>query len=241
MTAADPEARFTHVIDQPSWDLTTGTPTANAFDCVEGTFGASVGINVCGNFFYGPNSTFESTATWGPGTAAVRTLGGDDSSLGPIHSIADHTAEPDDNALYPGCYVAYGGTDGEGKAWRWVFLEHNLADPDGSPGASICIDRDGDGTFDGAEDLPYDPMDTVDTDRDGLGDNREAAYGTDPNNPDTDGDGVLDTYEILVSGSDPTSTDPVNVGPLPGDADLNNDGQIDVSDLLEMQQILTGE
>ena len=238
MTAnAVAETRFTHVVDQLAWDLSTGTPSATAFDCVEGTFGPTVGINVCGNYFFGPNSTFESTSSWGPGTATSRTLGGDDSDLGPIHSLTDYTADPADNALYPGCYVAFGGTDVEGKAWRWVFLQENLA----NPGGAICHDRDGDGTFDGAEDLPYDPLDTVDADGDGLGANREAAAGTDPNNPDSDGDGVTDAYEVLVSATDPNSADPVNVGPIPppqNNGDIDGDGLVDIADLLEMQQIL---
>jgi hypothetical protein len=66
-----------------------GAPTALATDfaCLEGNFGATVGASICGNYSFGANFANESTATWGPGTAAAKTIGGDDVNFGPIQAI----------------------------------------------------------------------------------------------------------------------------------------------------------
>lgn len=56
--------------------------TATTFACVEGNFGSNVGANICGNYGYGGNFLDNSTATWGPGTAFARTIGGDDIPYG---------------------------------------------------------------------------------------------------------------------------------------------------------------
>lgn len=65
------------------------TASATSFSCVEGNFGGGVGASLCGNYHFGANFANESTAAWGPGTAASRTLGGDDGAIGPVVSIAD--------------------------------------------------------------------------------------------------------------------------------------------------------
>jgi hypothetical protein len=65
-----------------------GAASAATFTCTEGNFGAGVGASICGNYTLGANFTNESTTTWGPGTAASRTLGGDDSSAGAQQTIA---------------------------------------------------------------------------------------------------------------------------------------------------------
>jgi hypothetical protein len=62
--------------------------SADTFSCVEGNFGANVGASICGNYVLGGNFTNDSTTTWGPGTAASRTIGGDDAASGPQQTIA---------------------------------------------------------------------------------------------------------------------------------------------------------
>jgi hypothetical protein len=55
------------------------TFSVTSFECIEGTFGANVGVHVCGNYSFGDNFINESTVDYStvPGT---RTLGGDDVS-----------------------------------------------------------------------------------------------------------------------------------------------------------------
>ncbi|MBL8200635.1 MAG: VPLPA-CTERM sorting domain-containing protein [Chromatiales bacterium] len=62
--------------------------TASSYVCTEGNFGAGVGASICGNYLLGANFLNESTTTWGPGTAASRTLGGDDIAAGPQQTIS---------------------------------------------------------------------------------------------------------------------------------------------------------
>lgn len=61
--------------------------TATSFECVEGNFGASLALSLCGNYSFGGNAINESTVTWGPGTSTARVLGGDDTSNYPEQSI----------------------------------------------------------------------------------------------------------------------------------------------------------
>jgi hypothetical protein len=61
--------------------------SATTYTCAEGNFGGNVGASLCGNYNFGANFANESTATWGPGTATARTVGGDDMSLGAQQSI----------------------------------------------------------------------------------------------------------------------------------------------------------
>lgn len=65
----------------------TGTASATAYTCVEGTFLAGVGANGCGGYNLGTNFTDESTTVWS-GTSVSQTLGGDDYTTGTIHTIA---------------------------------------------------------------------------------------------------------------------------------------------------------
>lgn len=62
--------------------------TASSYTCTEGNFGVTVAASLCGNYNFGANYANESTASWGPGTAIARTIGGDDMALGPQQSIA---------------------------------------------------------------------------------------------------------------------------------------------------------
>ena len=61
---------------------------ASTYLCTEGNFGGNVGASLCGNYNFGGNFLNESSTTWGPGTAAARTTGGDDMAIGAQQSIA---------------------------------------------------------------------------------------------------------------------------------------------------------
>jgi len=67
-----------------------GAAAATSYACAEGNFGATVGASICGNYNFGANFINESAATWGPGMAVARTLGGDDVALGPQQSVAQY-------------------------------------------------------------------------------------------------------------------------------------------------------
>ncbi len=62
--------------------------SAATFVCSEGNFGGNVGANICGNYSLGGNFLNDSTATWGPGTAFARTMGGDDIPFGLQQNLA---------------------------------------------------------------------------------------------------------------------------------------------------------
>lgn len=68
-----------------------GAATATSYNCTEGNFGSTVGANLCGNYDFGANFLSESTATWGPGTAVFRSIGGDDLIAGPQQAIAQYS------------------------------------------------------------------------------------------------------------------------------------------------------
>ncbi|GMW08211.1 MAG: hypothetical protein AMXMBFR8_30070 [Nevskiales bacterium] len=61
--------------------------SAATYACTEGNFGGTVGASLCGNYSFGANFANDSTATWGPGTAFARTIGGDDMDIGPQQSL----------------------------------------------------------------------------------------------------------------------------------------------------------
>ncbi len=56
--------------------------SATSFACIEGFFGSGVGASLCANYSFGTNGADESTASWGPGLAYSRTIGGDDTIAG---------------------------------------------------------------------------------------------------------------------------------------------------------------
>jgi hypothetical protein len=64
-----------------------GVAQAATYACVEGNFGSGVGASICGNYNFGANFLNESTTSWGPGTAASKTIGGDDISVGPQQTV----------------------------------------------------------------------------------------------------------------------------------------------------------
>ena len=67
-------------------------------------------------------------------------------------------------------------------------------------------------------------VDFLDSDSDGLADIYENIIGTDVNNSDTDDDGLTDHTEVYMTGTDPTKYDSVTEGVSDFDADNDNDG-----------------
>jgi hypothetical protein len=99
-------------------------------------------------------------------------------------------------------------------------------------------DTDGDGLADGAGgkvatgDIPG----AVDLDLDGFADG-EQDYSTDPLLEDSDGDSFGDGVEV-TNGSDPLDDTSF---PIVADGDLNDDGLVNVVDVLLAQRIVTGQ
>ena len=61
-----------------SMDMSTGTASATAYSCLEGTFFPGIGASGCGGYTFEGNFVDDSNSIWGPGTAFSQTLGGDD-------------------------------------------------------------------------------------------------------------------------------------------------------------------
>jgi hypothetical protein len=125
-------------------------------------------------------------------------------------------------------------------------------------------DIDGDGLTNTEEASQGTDPYVADTDGDGLLDGEEVnTHGTNPLLPDTDGDGLTDGQEVSLYGTDPLASDKGDVAPLgapdgivnvadalvlrrfvmgeiPPDArdsvlgDMNNDGQLNIADVLLM-------
>jgi hypothetical protein len=126
----------------------------------------------------------------------------------------------------------------------------NQADLDSDGTGDACdTDIDGDGTLNTNDAFPNDPAETTDTDNDGIGNNAdtdddndglsdidEAGLGTNPLLVDTDGDTYSDSEEV-TAGTNPLDQ---NSYPVTADGDLNNDGIVDVVDILFGQQVLMG-
>ena len=108
-------------------DLNIDTSTSSAggtaaYACLEGTFLAGVANNGCGGYAWGTNGIDESSVSYGPGLAASRTLGGDDTPAGVLRTIAafDYGLEGVTgtglalgDAVYIGTGIALGSTGGE--------------------------------------------------------------------------------------------------------------------------------
>jgi hypothetical protein len=135
--------------------LGNGAPaTAATFNCVEGNFGANVGVHLCGNYSLGGNFVNESTVSWGPGTATSRTLGGDDSAggdsqgwYGPAslpgfdeHRVTDYDAftlvSQSGSTLVLGnavCLGSLGCSGGFNSGFRWTLTLLNAQATDDGP------------------------------------------------------------------------------------------------------------
>ena len=100
-------------------------------------------------------------------------------------------------------------------------------------------DTDGDGLKDIAEINVYATSITnTDTDGDGLSDSAEVnTHHTNPAIADTDGDGFSDGVEI-AKGTNPL--DPLS-HPVLATGDINNDGIVDLADVLMGNKIISGE
>ena len=132
--------------------------------------------------------------------------------------------------------------------WVWVAG----SEVTGNDSSHYCnpLDSDGDGLYDHVEDSngngvvdvgETDPQ-NPDTDNDGALDGQEDSNGngiidaweSDPLDYDSDDDGLTDGYEINISGTDPTSTTIL----IPGD--MNEDGEVNLGDLLLLQRQIMG-
>ncbi|HEY9199455.1 MAG TPA: RHS repeat-associated core domain-containing protein [Gammaproteobacteria bacterium] len=120
-------------------------------------------------------------------------------------------------------------TDVDGNLFNeYIYL-------DGQPLAVYQPDDDNDGLSNAEEDpLGSNPA-NADSDGDGLR-NLDEWYvaGTDARVADSDGDGVLDGAEVSAG------TDPTNPAIYPGDGDVNQDGEVNVGDLVLVMQMVTG-
>jgi len=120
-----------------SYSSATGTASATAYSCIEGTFLATVGASGCGGYLFGgTNWVDESTTTWGPGTAVSQTIGGDDVLTGTARSISaydfDYFHFDDDDPYFNGTYglvigngIALGSAGGE-----WMCFGITNPDPE---------------------------------------------------------------------------------------------------------------
>lgn len=122
-------------------------------------------------------------------------------------------------------------------------------------------DADSDGIGDVCDSCPtVDNSSTTDSDGDGLSDFEECLLGTDASSPDSDGDTLLDGDEVNTVGTDPLLWDTDGDGfddgeevlagsdpnasssyPIIADGDLNEDGVVDVRDVLLGIQVLHGQ
>jgi hypothetical protein len=102
MKLAPASAVWTHSFtDLTLLDVYGGS--ASSFICTEGNYGVSENTNFCGGYKLGDNFIDESTATWGPGLAYSRTIGGDDDPTYAQWSVASY--------LYAGYHsVSWDGT-----------------------------------------------------------------------------------------------------------------------------------
>ncbi|MCK5002439.1 MAG: dockerin type I repeat-containing protein [Gammaproteobacteria bacterium] len=89
------------------------------------------------------------------------------------------------------------------------------------------LDTDGDGVGNSID---------TDDDNDGLIDTDELVLGTDPLFIDTDNDGYTDSEEVSA-GSDPLNISSIPIFP---DGDINDDGLIDMGDIILARQIIMG-
>lgn len=126
-------------------------------------------------------------------------------------------------------------TRGDGPTYSYTYDEAGNI----QQWATTNPDTDGDGLKDIAEINVYGTSITkADTDGDGLSDSAEVnTHHTNPAIADTDGDGFSDGVEI-AKGTNPL--DPLS-HPVLATGDINNDGIVDLADVLMGNKIISGE
>ncbi len=106
--------------------------TALTFECIEGVFGVTVAINVCGNYSFGDNGEDESEPWWGPGTQFNRDIYGDDVVLGPQQSKALYdgftTSSFGTNLVLSNAAIVGGGTT-LNSGYQWTLTSLMLVTP----------------------------------------------------------------------------------------------------------------
>ncbi len=139
----------------------------------------------------------------------------------------DASSVPDDNDG-DGIIDQYDGDD-DNDGYSDVIEEEAGSDPKDAADQPLDTDDDGsidlydpdddnDGVYDGMDDFPTNPAESVDTDGDGLGDNLD---------PDADGDGVGDTLdEFPLNPFEYVDTDKDGIGDN-ADIDANGNGIFD--------------
>ena len=157
----------------------------------------------------------------GPGNYDLSASKNGYQAMTPVPVVVEQNPDPDEDSL---------------------TIQHLVLVPDGPQ------DWDGDGIPDASDPYPYDE----DGDDDGLCDGPNTVAGvcvagedlnangvvdsgeTDPTLPDTDGDGFDDGEELYYS------SDPLVQTDTPANGDVNEDGNVDVADVLMATRIVTG-
>jgi uncharacterized protein YaiE (UPF0345 family) len=117
--------------------------TVSSFRCVEGSFGATVGANICGNYAFGTNKVNESTINYGaggsliPGTRSINvnqasTFGAADDTIAGAQAqytdygctIASGTAGSSDNIVCNTSLWNSAGTGGTSTAGTQLVFSH---------------------------------------------------------------------------------------------------------------------
>lgn len=191
-------------------------------------------IDVFGNTLTRGNWTYSytihnrlGTATQGATLKAIFVY----NSLGQRQHKSDETNATGRHFLYGLNGALLAETDQHGNVLKeYIYLN-------GVPLAVFEPDDDADGLTNAEEAIPTpeNPQGTnptiADRDGDSLTNLQEwFTYNTDANNRDTDGDEVSDNIEIAQG------TDPFDSETYPGDGDVNQDGQVNLADLLLVTQ-----
>ncbi len=81
---------FTHNFAGVVLDLSAQTVTGASYECIPGSFGDTIGVNLCANSLYGANFINETTVDYSsiPG---VRNITGDDSPAGAAQQLSDYS------------------------------------------------------------------------------------------------------------------------------------------------------
>lgn len=113
--------------------------SASAYECVDGGFRLAVGASFCGNYVFGDNGLDESALSYGPGTAVVRTMGGDDVAQGDPQSVGDY-----DLGLVQftgtGGYLVYESANWSSNQYTGTRIQFAVGDAIGPAGGTALND-----------------------------------------------------------------------------------------------------